>query len=278
MNSARKSGSEFGKQANKDVMWAGASVLFVYIYFFIHFRSIVLATYCIILILFSFSLTQVLYKEVFQITFFNSLHYLVVFIVVGVAADNVFVIFDAWKQSRSIIEYDGNIRKRMAYSWKRSVKALLVTSSTTCVAFLSNAMSNIIPIKAFGLYAAIIIPVNFFIVITMLPPMLLFYDKYLSSRFCCIKFKSQRSKKYGTEQISNAYLESISQLIFGNCWNAVVRKLRWLIISLAIGWTVYAALQVKDIKPLTEQENFFPDDHPIRIQQTIIDDYFTTNE
>ena len=57
----------------------------------------------------------------------------------------------------------------MAYAFKRSFRAIAVTSSTTAVAFLANALSDVRPIRAFGIYAAILIPVNFFIVILIMP-------------------------------------------------------------------------------------------------------------
>jgi len=57
----------------------------------------------------------------------------------------------------------------MAYAFRRSFRAIAVTSSTTAVAFLANATSDIRPIRAFGIFAAIIIPVNFLIVITIMP-------------------------------------------------------------------------------------------------------------
>ena len=57
----------------------------------------------------------------------------------------------------------------MAYAFKRSFKAIAVTSSTTTVAFLANALSDVKPIRAFGIFAAILIPVNFLIVIMIMP-------------------------------------------------------------------------------------------------------------
>jgi len=59
-------------------------------------RSVVLAAFSILLIALSFSVTQVIYTGVFQIEYFTSLHDLVIFIVLGISADNVFVLFDAW--------------------------------------------------------------------------------------------------------------------------------------------------------------------------------------
>ena len=70
----------------------------------------------------------------------------------------------------------------MSYCFKRSFRAILVTSSTTAIAFLANALSDIRPIRAFGIFAAIIIPVNFFIVILVMPPVQIIHDTYLKNR------------------------------------------------------------------------------------------------
>ena len=100
----------------------------------------------------------------------TTLNQLAIFIVLGIAADDIFVFCDAYRQSEfiSLIAKDEN--RRVAYAFKRAFSAILVTSSTTAVAFLANASSEIRPIRAFGIFAAILIPVNFFIVILVIPP------------------------------------------------------------------------------------------------------------
>ena len=81
----------------------------------------------------------------------------------------------------------------MAYSWRRSFGAILVTSSTTAIAFLANAGSDIRPIRAFGIFAAIIIPVNFGIIITVIPAAQIIHDRWLLPRgFCCHKLCCNR--------------------------------------------------------------------------------------
>jgi len=97
ITSNRITSYEFRQQATQDTYWAGASVAFVLLYFILHMRSLILATYCVLLILFSFAVTQILYVEVFKIDYFATMHNLVIFIVIGISADNVFVIYDAWK-------------------------------------------------------------------------------------------------------------------------------------------------------------------------------------
>lgn len=87
----------------------------------------------------------------------------------GIAADDIFVYCDAWRQSAQIVAIKDDLQRRLAYSWRRSFRAILVTSSTTAIAFLSNALSDIRPIRGFGIFAAIIIPVNFGLVIMIIP-------------------------------------------------------------------------------------------------------------
>ena len=95
----------------------------------------------------------------------------------GIAADDTFVFCDAWKQSEKAVRTadlgeDRQLeleKQRLAYTFKRSFRAIAVTSSTTTVAFLANAASDIRPIRAFGIFAAIIVPANFLIVVLLMP-------------------------------------------------------------------------------------------------------------
>ena len=182
-------------QAQEDTMWAGGSVIFVTLYFIFHLESVILAFYSMLLVLLSFPVTQALYRGALGITFFDTIHNLVIFIVLGIAADDVFVITDAWRQSEHFVEFEGNYRKRIAYTMRRASKAIFVTASTTSVAFLANMFSKLLIIQGFGIYAAMIIPVNFVLISIMLPPMLVFYDRNLKWRTCCPKSSQKDDEK-----------------------------------------------------------------------------------
>ena len=56
---------------------------------------------------------------------------------------------------------------------------MFLTSVVTMISCFSLVFTEVIPIRSFGFYAAILIAVNFVIVITMLPAMLAFYEKRL---------------------------------------------------------------------------------------------------
>ncbi len=59
---------------------------------------------------------------------------------------------------------------------------MLVTSLTTAVAFAATSLSKIVPISTFGIFAAIIVPINYMLVILAFPPFVIVHEKYLKNR------------------------------------------------------------------------------------------------
>jgi hypothetical protein len=49
------------------------------------------------IIVFSFPMTSCIVNGIFGVTYFGFLHILVVFIVLGIAADDIFVFIDGWR-------------------------------------------------------------------------------------------------------------------------------------------------------------------------------------
>lgn len=90
---------EFNKLVLRDTTFAVFSVGFVFVYFIIHLRSLFLGIISILLILMSFGFTALIHQGVFRVTYYSSLHNLVIFIVLGIGADDIFVFIDAWRQS-----------------------------------------------------------------------------------------------------------------------------------------------------------------------------------
>jgi predicted RND superfamily exporter protein len=84
------------------------------------------------------------------------MHILVIFLVLGVGADNVFVCADKW---RSTDGYE-SVEARVEETIDHTIRAVFNTSFTTIVAFGSTAISPIMPISAFGIFAATAIFVN----------------------------------------------------------------------------------------------------------------------
>jgi len=105
----------------QDIIWALGAGVFVYVYLSLHMSSCVLAFFALILIVFSFGITQALYVWVLGIRYFQTLHFMAVFLVLGIAADDVFVFHDAWVQSGKLFPPENN-HARMAYTIRRAYR------------------------------------------------------------------------------------------------------------------------------------------------------------
>ena len=95
---------------------------------------------------------------------------MLIYIILGIGADDIFVFVDAWNQSALIDpNLKGDNQRRMAYTFRRASRAMAVTSSTTCVAMFANYFGKMMPIQSFGIFAGVIVPINFFLVVMFFP-------------------------------------------------------------------------------------------------------------
>ena len=73
----------------------------------------------------------------------------------------------------------------MAYTLRRSVKAMSVTSLTTFAAMMANYFSPMMTIKAFGVFAGIDVPINFLLTIVLFPSATILTEKWAKECGCC---------------------------------------------------------------------------------------------
>lgn len=92
-------GVYFQEILNKDLGWAIFSLLFVWFFMWYHLKSMFMSGMTMLMIVLSFPITYTIYGGIFQIPFNDTLISLTIFIVLGIAADDVFVFCDAWRQS-----------------------------------------------------------------------------------------------------------------------------------------------------------------------------------
>ena len=164
-------------------------------------------------------------------------------------------------------------KARMAFTLRKSVKAISITSITTSLAFFANSFSAIMPIASFGIFAGTIVLVNFIIISLFFPPLIIYYEetvepfkirskqclknklaKYIRSRNPNIHgdedddFENSRIfeasifwrmlyaySKTSTEPYQNS--GKVSHFI-KTTWNNYVRKFRWAIIGISLACCV----------------------------------------
>ena len=177
-----------------DFLLVVVSICVVFLWFKLHLKSAFLAIVGVSIIFLSFPFTAFIVSGIFRVSFFGYLQVIAIFLVCGIAADDIFVFVDAWKQSEHIApEIMNDKKRRMAYSFRRGVRAMTVTSATTAAAFYANLVSPIMPIRAFGVFAGTLIPINFFLVVIMMPPAVIYYETKLRHKVCCCCFDKRLS-------------------------------------------------------------------------------------
>jgi len=120
----------------------------------------------------------------------------------------------------------------MAYAFKRSAKAISLTSSTTSAAFFANCFSPLLPILQFGIFAGIIIMVNFMLVIMLLPPATIMYERHIRGKYTMCR----KANKPNPENRLSVKMETF----FRTTWNDMVFKFRYYIVTVTFLWVFYA--------------------------------------
>ena len=148
-------------------------------------------------ILMSIPVTAFLYRIVFQIEYFGTLHLCSIFLVLGIGADDNFVLFDAWRQAQTDVPAVDDINettlRRLIYAFARTMDAVFSTSLTTALAFLCMGISPIMPVKTFGIFAAMIVVCNYVMVLTLIPTCMILCEGCHSCQFDTKKARDKRS-------------------------------------------------------------------------------------
>jgi predicted RND superfamily exporter protein len=130
----------------------------------------------------------------------------------------------------------------MAYSFRRGVRAMTVTSATTAAAFFANLLSPIMPIRAFGVFAGTLVPINFFLVVFMMPSAVIIYENHFKyKKFCCCVAKRNKDGSLADDRTD----ETVSCVrilnFFDSVWSPIIQKYSCLIILLSVVWFGVAA-------------------------------------
>ena len=149
------------------------SILFVLVYMCYHTGCLTLGCLGLLMILLSFPLALFLYVVVFRVRYFAMIHVLAIFIALGVGADDIFVYVNAWRHSRRVAT---SFEARIAYAHRKTYRAVLATSFTTAVAFFATWVSPVMPVGAFGCFAALAIVMTFALVISFFPAALMIWE------------------------------------------------------------------------------------------------------
>jgi len=154
-------------------------------------KSGVAALLAMFQILMSLPVASLIYKGL-TIDHFEFLHILVMYLVLGIGADDVFVLYDTFRHISDEVapmttpgSYDDQtLFKVLRLTWIRSAQAIFNTSFTTTMAFMSCSGSKAMPMRTCSWYAAFCIITNYVFTMTFTPACLVIWHKYVQGKCC----------------------------------------------------------------------------------------------
>ena len=197
-------GAEMRTVVNNDLLFVTLSILFVWCWLGNHTRSFVLSALGMMMILIAFPIGIIMNHFVLGVTYFNQMNILVIFLILGIGADDIFVQIDAFKFAKNemspLMPGVGKETKfqrmvaalpemkqrilagRLHHALERSIEPVFATSITTTIAFVATGLSPITPLRSFGSFAAVTVMTLYIEAITFLPCAIAFVAYYRAGK------------------------------------------------------------------------------------------------
>lgn len=165
----------------ENAKYPGIAMAFVLVIMCFFLKSLILAFAAMLTIIFALVLSYFLYMVAFGIKFFPFLNVITLVFLVGIGADDAFVYYDIFRQTKSANPNDSIVSLTLK-TLRYAALSMFVTSFTTSAAFFANLTSHITNIKAFGIYAGLSILTNYLLMITWFPIIVMLHERWVRKR------------------------------------------------------------------------------------------------
>ncbi len=219
----------------------------------------------------SIPVSAFLYRVVFRIDYFGDLHLCIIFLALGIGADDNFVLFDAWRQAQAdvpaVADADETTLRRLLYAFSRTMDTVFNTSLTTALAFLCLGLSPIMPVRTFGIFAAMVVVCNYVMVLTMIPTCLILCDGCCFWPRRCVRKAASKSSAPKSERcffppikpfLEKIYLRYMSWTL--SCAKGIPVG-AWLSVWCFLALGVFLGSRALHLEMPREQEEVFPKKH-----------------
>ncbi|XP_078255018.1 protein dispatched homolog 1 isoform X2 [Rhinoraja longicauda] len=276
-------GIEFGIKHNlfqdyllMDTSYPAIAIAIVLLIMCIYTRSMFITLMTMFAIISSLIISYFLYRIVFGFKFFPFMNLTALIILVGIGADDAFVLCDVWNHTK-LDKPTAELVETMGITLNHAALSMFVTSFTTAAAFYANYVSNITAIRCFGVYAGTAILVNYVLMVTWLPAVVVLHERYLLHLFRCREGSGPGHRAYGQswvmwlagrlQQLLTAASDA-SRIFFEKVLPCIVIKFRyiWLcwFLALTLGGAYIVCVDPKMKLPSLELAEFqvFRSSHP----------------
>jgi len=165
------------------------SLVFVFLYIWFNVGSLFLAVTGTFEIVASLPLAWFVWRIImWQVRLDVFAFSLIIFLILCIGADDIFVFIDTWKSSATKPAHiSGSIETRLQWTYVHAASAMFTTTATTVLALVMTATSTIPFIQSFGIFAFLVVIMDYLLVITWFPVTVIVYEKYFVSG-CCAKW------------------------------------------------------------------------------------------
>lgn len=258
-----------------DTVYPAIAIVIVLLVMCVYTKSMFITLMTMFAIISSLIISYFLYRVVFNFEFFPFMNLTALIILVGIGADDAFVLCDVWNYTKFDKPHAGT-SETVSITLQHAALSMFVTSFTTAAAFYANYVSNITAIRCFGVYAGTAILVNYVLMVTWLPAVVVLHERYLLNIFSCFKKPQQRvyNNKNCWTVLCQMFHKTIfavseaSRIFFEKVLPCIVIKFRyiWLFwfLALTIGGAYIVCVNPKMKLPSLELSEFqvFRSSHP----------------
>ena len=229
------------------------AIILVVVLIWIYASSLFIGAMTLLCIIFALVISYFVYGRIFDVDFFPFLNMVTLIFIVGIGADDAFVYTGIWEEAKHVYVIDNSenhtqyLVKWTIHALRHAVLAMFVTSLTTASAFYANISSSITSVKCFGLYAGTSIIVNYLLMVTLFPVVVILHDKYFARcMHACfpgtcktrpiIEIEQENIRKLRVMNLMTR-VSSYTDQFFSIYLPKVLFKLRylWIILFLALG-------------------------------------------
>jgi len=275
-----------GDVIQTDALWLFGTIMFVYIYMIITVNSVFIATMGLFMIFMAFTPGMVLYRYLAGYAYFGTLNMLVLFIMLSIGADDVFVLNDTWQQERnrervtykfikegSAEEIQKSINLRLQFCLGHAGNVMFTTSISTMMSFISNSVSSFPGIYCFGAFAAIVVAVNYVAVCTFMPCVLVVHELYFwtDESYGCCQVKKRKStvtnKTVDERRPVDIFLED-------KCFSVIYKFRSFILIGFFLIQCIFI-LAMSRLEPDPNEPRMLPESDPVQQFNDKFTDHFT---
>ena len=249
-----------------DMLFAIASMAFIFLYITFNVGSLILACAAMFEIIMSIPLALTLWKIVLGQDNIDFLQLVMVFLILCIGADDVFVYTDTWKASAAMPNHiSGSYHTRFAWTWAKAAGTMFATTLTTCICLGLTALSTIPTVRSFGLFGSFLVLVDYIQVITWYPAVVLWHDKHwcFATGHMCGPKKVEGPRK--PQLIARMMRDKVAPTLY---------KLRYACLLLSVAFAAGGVyMRVTMFEPAASIPLFKPN-HPWEMRGQIVADNF----